>query len=359
MHEGPWVKFDRYVLVNEVLTPADGARPKQYEPWKSYEWARRGRKERPAPYDDLLQLLPALHYEPAQDGSLRDDEGVPVSLTSDSRDRLLDWCQQHGLLGVLPHRARLITLAPCWLPGAAEHVDEAGNAHTYGTLAPHQNMLVLTSAGWRGVGWTGPVSDSPHALPGDLVAPDEVPTGWSSPSVVIEDWLGMPKQANLRNEVWRFFPAVPQDAAETYQYPLPPSERFWREYGEPLDDFLRAALRFRRAVELLQHTKTRTQGLMLLHLLVGPVRLGLDYVAAEYQLRWRCPSLLASFAMMLIQDLAQQRRVRQCKACGRVFVADAYQAVYCSLTCRYREHKRSYRRGLARRHRTGEARRPR
>ena len=36
--------------------------------------------------------------------------------------------------------------------------------------------------------------------------------------------------------------------------------------------------------------------------------------------------------------------LRQCVACGTPFISPAYQAVYCSLTCRFREQKRGLRR---------------
>lgn len=55
------------------------------------------------------------------------------------------------------------------------------------------------------------------------------------------------------------------------------------------------------------------------------------------------PSLLASFALMLLHDLTGGRHIRRCDACGHVFAAAAYQKRYCSDTCRERLNKQRYR----------------
>jgi hypothetical protein len=54
-------------------------------------------------------------------------------------------------------------------------------------------------------------------------------------------------------------------------------------------------------------------------------------------------SLLASFADMSAEDLVYGRPTLQCTCCGTPFVSSAYQARYCSVTCRLREQKRRLR----------------
>jgi hypothetical protein len=55
------------------------------------------------------------------------------------------------------------------------------------------------------------------------------------------------------------------------------------------------------------------------------------------------PSLISSFAEMLAQDLVFGGSLLQCVSCGTPFVSSAYQAAYCSKTCRLRDRKRRLR----------------
>ncbi len=58
---------------------------------------------------------------------------------------------------------------------------------------------------------------------------------------------------------------------------------------------------------------------------------------------WASPSLLASFAEMLVIDLFAGRRAQYCECCRFPFTTDAYQARYCSPPCRLRQQKRNLR----------------
>jgi nitrogen-specific signal transduction histidine kinase len=46
---------------------------------------------------------------------------------------------------------------------------------------------------------------------------------------------------------------------------------------------------------------------------------------------------------MFAQDLLYGRTILQCTSCGTLFLSSAYQAQYCSVTCRLREQKRRLR----------------
>jgi hypothetical protein len=59
--------------------------------------------------------------------------------------------------------------------------------------------------------------------------------------------------------------------------------------------------------------------------------------------QWVSPSLLSSFAEMFIQDVVARAKAQYCKCCGKLFVTQAYQAVYCSRACRLRQQKRNLR----------------
>ncbi len=61
------------------------------------------------------------------------------------------------------------------------------------------------------------------------------------------------------------------------------------------------------------------------------------------QQAWHTPSLLASFAEMFVQDIAFGQATRLCEWCQLPFVSGAYQARYCSPSCRQRQQKRNVR----------------
>jgi hypothetical protein len=68
------------------------------------------------PYQSLLRLLGELEYRRPGDDPLDFEPGevdlLIAPLTEDSEAKLLTWCAEYGLLGILPHRALQVTLAP-------------------------------------------------------------------------------------------------------------------------------------------------------------------------------------------------------------------------------------------------------
>ena len=338
--EGTWWRFDRYEVRDGLIRPALKARLEQYDPWQDYRKARLGRKERRAPYQLLLDVLERLAFVPGT-GDRR------FALTKDSEALLLKWCSAHGLLGVLPHRTQMVVLSPRWEPRVLRIRSDRKE------LVPTLRRYFRTSTGWSRVHEQR--SSRRRIDPGqqkDLVAEEQLPKLWPPPSALLQNMqTGQWDQEPLSKSWWRFFPDVLEGEKETFGYPLPLSDEFWRLYAEPIDDFVAAALILREALWLLRRTKSHQQeaesqedafraGVSRLNLLSAPVRLGLK-VEDDGSLRqvWTAPSLWASFAMMALQDLSGRRRVLMCRACGRLFVSGAHQALYCSDRCRYRFEK--------------------
>src|SRR6266540_6845331 len=94
-----WWRFDRYELRDDYIRPAAGARLEEYDPWLPHNLLRGGEPDGEAPYASLPALLEALEVMPAGYGASQQ----PYALTTQGRERLLAWCGQHGLLGMLPH----------------------------------------------------------------------------------------------------------------------------------------------------------------------------------------------------------------------------------------------------------------
>src|ERR1700688_2300599 len=119
---GRWWRWTRYEISNGYIRPAREARLQVYDPWKVWLETRSlaknsdQQKLQEAPYQALLALLDELRYRQPGDIPLDFKPGdlnmMLASLTADSEEKTLEWCARYGLLGVLPHRAVQVTLAP-------------------------------------------------------------------------------------------------------------------------------------------------------------------------------------------------------------------------------------------------------
>jgi hypothetical protein len=156
-------------------------------------------------------------------------------------------------------------------------------------------------------------------------------------------------------QTWaRFFPGVPTQEQNTFAYPQPLTDSFWKMYAEPVKDFLTGAHALQEvliAIGLQTNQELRaihefmTGGLpTVINALGAPSGLAAPLrQRGRVGLNWVGGSLLASFTMMMLEDLSSGRAV-QCP-CGQLFVSSAYQARYCSHRCRWRFEQRKHRRG--------------
>jgi hypothetical protein len=171
-------------------------------------------------------------------------------------------------------------------------------------------------------------------------------------------------------QTWaRYFPDVPVAKKATYAYPAPYSERFWRIYAEPIEDFVLAAHRLREAIEAatralagngdLAREPGLSVGPQLLNAIVAPAGLELIPTDDGYEQRVVSPSLLGSMALMAQLDLAGQRRMIRCRndKCRQLFVTNSYQTEYCSVRCKHASNKRRARARTLRTSRRGGVRR--
>lgn len=355
---GWWYRFDRYEVRGGYVRPVTGTSGRWYDPWTSYRSAavsRAGRDgARPSgqvmdptsrapgtsrqarpPYLSLIELLRRQPY-------VRD-------AASDAA--IAEWCTGYGLLGVLPHRARMVTLATRW------HHQEGLPA---GALVPKRVSYLHVAGGWRadvgpliGTGLPMLVDAGEHES--QVVQRSLLPSDWPGSGVLLGD---------LREELWRheplaatwgsFFPDVPDIEKETFEYPAPLSDAFWSLYAEPAGAFLDAASTLSEALDRVgartsdgdpSHVAAVQQGQAILHALTSSVRPFLSSTeAGGFRQNWVASTLLGSFAMMALQDLAQGHVPRFCEGCGTPFLSAAYQARYCSERCRHRVQKRNQRR---------------
>src|SRR5660397_205993 len=166
----------------------------------------------------------------------------------------------------------------------------------------------------------------------------------------------------------RYFPGIPEEYVGSLELPAPLSQKFWREYGERVADFVGFAERLQSAIYYLTDTPLETalehgqvtmspemvlstgsgydfwRGVRIInallassapHLVITP-DMTLSYA-------WSFPSLVSSFAMMIVQDIIEDRRVRSCDTCGVFFLSSSPRAKYCSPRCRNTAEKRRHR----------------
>src|SRR5439155_27351539 len=129
---------------------------------------------------------------------------------------------------------------------------------------------------------------------------------------------------------------------DTYPYPLPTSDAFWRMYAEPVDAFIEAAMVFRTAVRQLNGSDAgeRQLGLQTLNALLSPVGIAIGVTAGELRERRVPHSLLGMFAAMVLLDVTAGRRPLACIVCGTPFLSKVDRARYCSPPCRRNAQKR-------------------
>lgn len=264
-----------------------------------------------------------------------------------ARERVLEWCSRYGLPGVLLHQVRFVTLAPRWLPFQGGPL-----------LVPGQERFVRTNSGWareltyfqsKGLEYSLGRPD----LKGTLVSDSFAPDAWARMGAVLQRLDSTEVLQESIRETWaKFFPGAPSAEAETYGYPCPLSDDFWRSYAEPYDSFTDALQCLSEALWCLQQhrpqmTGTERQqvlrGSALFEALLAPVSPSLAVSADAISQEWVCNSLLSAFAMMALQDLTENRRVARCESCRRLFISQHPAALFCSPQCRWKTQKRRHR----------------
>jgi hypothetical protein len=341
-----WYRFDDYVIQDSYIRPKSGARLKTYSPVGDVdEPGNVTRHKHVVPYQPLLDLLAGLGIQPSSRSQL------PL-LTDDHRAAIIEWCNHHGLFGLLPHLTHFAFLAARYkLTPQFQQI-----AYPTKPLQPpageyFQSCYAVQGGYSRENGaWTSSPDYLNHSFPrefgGQLVSDKQTLKVFREPGVLFEKLeTGMRQWEPFVINWKRFFPSVPKEEAATYEYAFPPTEHFWQEYAEPVDDFLRAAQLLQNA--LVNHSKGRPQGLRTLQRLINPI--GIAFEAGKDHgiktMRWRSPSLLASYAMMTLLDFNSGQRPYHCERddCGKMFVSSAYQARYCSSSCRFAVLKRGQR----------------
>ena len=180
MAGGKWWRADKYELRNGSIRPAAGARLQEYEPWQEYSVTGATGEDEKAPYETLVALLSDF---PTQAG-----RPVPTAQSQ----RLLDWCGQYGLLGILPHRAQEVILAPRW-ESCGDFEDTKWHGRT--VFSPTLRRFVKTPFGFQPVVTQAIHPPDDHIVEDsskcdELVLAEHRPADWPGSRVVLRGLEG-------------------------------------------------------------------------------------------------------------------------------------------------------------------------
>ena len=398
---GAWWRASAYEIRSGFIRPCRGATFHEYNPWELFNDEKQKRGRSKSPYQSLISLvqkwIPDAKRElGASDGGLglRDRE---LRLRTDRGfgQEVLEWCSQHGLLGILLASAHSVVLAPRWLPSLTITKDEPD-----GVLTPQTVRFTRTNGGWTGQ--TYGLFLGPHSLRqpyrsklnGRPVPKDMWPSDFPQPHALLDSFVGVPGnwQEQPLSESWGlFFPDVPKRNRESYKYPRPGTIEFYESYAEPWTVFVAKANELLTVHEALlaaklmwQCAKTSAdkenffeafcklseilwrqgrrdaeaevaswgfirsrldeQGCKVLFDLYLSLRQITSLVASVSPAlvldkeglcqRWQMDSLVSALAMMMLQDLIGESIVRRCPVDGSLFsVRSAYWTQYCSKRC--------------------------
>jgi len=344
-------RFSAYELRDGYIRPTPEAQLETYDPWAVYAASLTKKPAVEAPYTSLLALLDKV----LEGATLSPSAPDPLyRLSAAAEAAITSWCRQFGLLGVLLQRVQAITLWPRWEP-----VEWVSPPLPRRLLFPAVTQYARSSTGWSKA--DSPMTDTEPrtdlAQTGALVAETDWPTRLPRPGVVLRDLRSPAVKVEGLDGTWsRFFPGVPAEERDTFAYPQPLTDAFWRLYAEPVDAFIDGALMLRDALGGLKLLKPLAEASEreasqldrarnLLQTLIWGTSPVLKFTAeGAAEPVWVAPSLLGALAMMAFLDLTEsRRRLRRCEVCGRLFVSTAWQATYCSAKCRHTAQKRANR----------------
>jgi hypothetical protein len=346
---GGWWRFDGYEIKDGVIVPKKDAELGWYNPWDSYQAGTiRGSVE--SPYASLLKLVDSMRMAETSADSLK------AKLAQKNEQLILNWCSANGLLGVLLARTVSVTLPARW--GQLDGGFRQGTKELY----PSFTRYYRTNSGWGGTqsvklgtDWYY-LQDEPEQA-GKLVPADLLPTESPTPKVFIQSLqTGEVEEEQLGTTWARFFPSLRVED-ENLEHPMPYSGEFWRVYGEPVWDFMRAAVALRNAIEILadfsdsapdQATEEGDAAIhrakLTLEALTGAVSPSITIKErGHHEFVWMSKSLLSSLALMAMLDVTRGGEARRCSKCGRLFMSFVRTVKYCSLTCRWASQKRANR----------------
>jgi len=285
-----------------------------YDPWTKFLAHRDepmggggGRKSDlpEGPYTDLVRLA---RLPTGEDGDLPEKTASAIT----------DFHNRHGPLGLLSQQTTHAQIYPKWDHVPADFELKDGSIPSrYELVQP-----IFTRHGGR---W----QQSQRLLESERHQGGQ----FEVEVFVIMTELGESEVSTIGPQIgWRpYFPDIPDDQRQSYDYPCPNSRTFWVQSGEPVQEVLKVARMFERILKGLRTSRKRLPGWgrQTLEALMAPasqvVTQGPD---GALRTGWQAPSLVSVFAQMIVYDLAGEARIRTCPYCRVPF--PSRRSIYCT-----------------------------
>lgn len=368
----PWWRFSEYEIKEGNILPRKDADLEEYDPWEEYLSSCSAADLIP-PYQSLITLLRDVRFQPQEDG---------LGLIGQSQREITQWCKRFGLLGLLPHVAISMTLAPVAIlerqsrdpavelyvrtyvrAGGRWQSQLYGEGHSGKIIGPAIQQLREKGLLYEGSESSLEEEEFLGVTPGEMPAVlRAAQTGIPAEGVILQPLEYHPDLVSFDRQpfekYWgKFFPKVPSSAKNAYQYPWPLHPEFWDIYAEPVEEFVQTATVFRNLLRRLyelsaspQETINRGQFdsrvrvlFALEGMLAGTAPLADGDEVDGFHLALRFPSLIAALGMMIVKDLEAGKTPQLCIECETPFLTSAYQARYCSSRCRNTAQQRRHR----------------
>ena len=347
---GLWFSWSHYDLLNGVIVPGEGAKLLEYDPWHRFRANAGKYRTVEQPYTPLLELhrhlkeLEASNVRPWQPSN-RHFIGEPERGPKNDADRLiLDWCNQHGLLGLVPVLANSIRPVANIEPGRDDFSRVVKKRHHFRDGGIWHSWLTTVEP-------SGTTPDAAEQAARRYL--DEDP----KPGATWYKWLTHMYEEKPLQHIRDFFLPSPfglyREELE-FDFPCPNTRQFWESYGEPVWAFVEWCEIFASAVDYLSgwsggKIDDQSRAVLQSHCALS----GLAQTTAP-SFRFNperntvdeervSPGLLASYALMFLWDRVEGRRALRCQNCSSYFISNEHRARYCSPRCRNTAQSRRYR----------------
>ncbi|MEP6539891.1 MAG: hypothetical protein ABJF23_31475 [Bryobacteraceae bacterium] len=347
-----WWRFERYEIVDGNIRPCLDAKFEEYDPWSKHEISRGKQGHRNAPYQGLIEICSKVAVE---NFLILDEEllGPEFRLTETDEKKILGWCSENGLLGVLTQRLEMINFQQRWESFDLTRNRRKITRERYKILSPTFTWYTRVGDKWTEQRRGDMNRMEPFLADQEKQVLDPTATGHVLLRDHVRRWRNPKWQwEELPGSLAAFFPSVSDDERSTYRYPLPLSEAFWREYQEPVREFLLAARVLNDACVFLQRSiKDRKvdsanpdflTGAGAFRHLLAPVSTGIGVGSnSEFTEEMSAPSLLSMCSKMAQLDILNSSKyMSKCDSCQLVFTSLSPRAKFCSAKCRTRTQKR-------------------
>jgi len=338
---GKWPRWSRYEIVNAAVVPTRDAQFTEYDPWSAYYLNADRYRTVEQPYNSFLELGSQLQDEqargvrPSKVDSRRSATKAMLGPQNGADRLILDWCNDNGLLGLVPVLSTLIRLR-----NDTFHYRDGGK---WFTRFEEQDAPRRSTTTTRPQVQSG--EEDSITWPVDGRGVEEKLTWLSDDSLYEHEWTSLSDKRAFF-DTWK--------RGRMFAPFRPGSRAFWNVYAEPVEEIARWSVLFTKAAKWLSRPSSGGGGdngfLIRSYLIIKKLT---ESAAPSFQLHparkivldeERIPAgLLASYALMFAWDLMEGRRAIQCEVCQRYFVSDEYRAAYCSRRCRNTAQTRRHR----------------